>query len=150
MPSPFFGLRLDISCNIPARHGQPGPGPEANITDVFSYPGDPVVGSVLPEPIGGRFSIITKALLALAKCLFGPLAVLDVGRRSVPLNDVAGIVAQRLGLKQEPAILAIETSEPGLERASHARLPDCAPLLQHTFLVIRMKSARPASFGLIQ
>ena len=81
MQSPFFGFRFGISCNIPARQAGEARWHEPDITDVFRYVGEPVVRTVPPDPIGGRFGIITKALLALAKGLLGPLAVLDVGGR---------------------------------------------------------------------
>src|SRR5882672_8952501 len=105
--------------------------------------GDPVVGSGLPEPVGGGFGIVAKALLALAKRLLGPLAVLDVGGRPVPFDDVPRLIAQRLGTEQEPAIFTIEAPQPGFKLALHTGLPYCAPLLQHALLVVRMKRARP-------
>src|SRR3977135_4009524 len=89
-----------------------------------------MVRSSLPEPVRGRFGIVAKALLALAKCLLGPLAVLDVGRRPVPFDNVAQLIAQRLGAVQKPAIFTIEAPEPGFKLASHAGLAYGAPLLQ--------------------
>src|SRR5258708_19304533 len=103
-----------------------------------------------PEPVGSRFGIVAKALLALAKCHLGPLAVLDVGSRPVPFDDVSQLVAQRFGLEPEPAIFALEAPEPGFKPAGHAGRPYCGPLLQHAFPVVRMKSARPAGFGLVR
>ena len=41
----------------------------------------------------------------------GPLAVLDVGRRAIPVHDVSQLVAHRHRTKEAPAILAIDTSE---------------------------------------
>src|SRR5947209_11202779 len=112
--------------------------------------GDAVIGSGLPEPVGGRFGIIAKALLALAKRLLSPLAVLDVGRRPVPFDNVAHLIPQRLGAEQKPAIFAVEAPQTGFKLASHAGLPYCGPLLQHALLVVRMKRARPAGRGLVQ
>src|SRR5437868_8418178 len=105
-----------------------------------------MVRSGLPEPIGGRFGIIAKALLTLAKRLLGPLAVLDVGRRPIPFDDVALLIAQRHGLKQKPAVFTIEAPKPSFKPAWHTGLPYCAPLHQHALLVLGVKSARPASF----
>src|SRR3984885_12737099 len=85
-----------------------------------------------------------------AQLFLGPLAVLNVGGRPVPFDNVACLVAQRLGLEQKPAIFAIKAAEPSFKSTSHTGLPYCAPLLQHTFLVVRMKRARPASFGLVR
>src|SRR6202165_985498 len=114
------------------------------------YAGDKVVRSGLPEPVGGRFRIAAKALLALAKCLLGSLAVLDVGRRPVPFDNVAQLIAQRFGAEPKPAIFTIVAPEPVFKLTSHTGLPYGAPLLQHALLVGRVKSARPASFGLVQ
>src|ERR1700730_291104 len=114
------------------------------------YAGDKVVGSGLPEPVGGGFGVVAKALLALAECDLGQLAVFDIGRRPVPFDNVARLIAQRLSLEQEPAIFTIEAPEPRFKPASHARLPYCAPLLQHALPVVRMKRARPGSGGLVQ
>src|ERR1700704_103567 len=117
---------------------------------MLRYAGDPVVRSGLPEPVGGRFGIVTKALLALAKRLLEPLAVLDVSGRPVPFYNVTQFITHRLGAEQKPAILAIEAPEPSFKLTWHTRLPYCAPLLQHALLVIRMKSARPPSFGFVR
>src|ERR1700674_4825336 len=115
---------------------------------MIRYAGDPVVRSGLPEPVGSGFGIVAKALLALAKCHLGPLAVLDVGGRPVPFDNVARLVAQRLGFEQKPAIFTIKALEPSFKAASRTGLPYCAPLHQHSRLVVRMKSPRPASFDL--
>src|SRR5258708_16634710 len=109
-----------------------------------------MVRSGLPEPVGGRFGIVAKALLAVAKCVLGQLAVLDVGRRAVPFDNVARLIAQRLGLEQKPAIFAIETPQASFKPAAPTGLPYCAPLDQHTLLLVRMERARPASLGLVQ
>src|ERR1700722_7775236 len=104
----------------------------------------------LPQPTRAGFGIIAKALLALAKCLFGPLAVLDVGGRSIPFDNVAEVIAQRIGTEQEPAVFAIETPEPRLKLAWQARLPNSRPLHQHGLLVVGVKRAWPAGFDLIR
>src|SRR5260370_7379009 len=109
-----------------------------------------MVGSALPEPVGTGFGIIAKATLARAKGDLGPLAVLDVGRRTIPFDNVACLIAQRLGAEQEPAIFTIVAPEPSLKLAWPAGLPYRGPLLQHALLVVRMKGARPARFGLVQ
>src|ERR1700722_14384889 len=117
---------------------------------MLRYADDPVVWSSLPEPVGGRFGVIAKALLALAKCNLCQLPVLDVGRRPVPLDNVAQLIAQGLGAEQKPAVFTIEAPEPSFKLASPTGLPYCAPLLQHARRVVRMKRARPASRGLVQ
>src|SRR6202045_1586828 len=111
---------------------------------------DPVVRPGLPEPVGGRFGIIAKALFARSKGLFGPLAVLNIVSRAIPFGDVAQLIAQWLSLEQKPAIFTIDAPEPGLEPAPYSGRLYGAPLLQHTLLVVRMKRARPAKPGLVQ
>ena len=150
MLPPFFGLRFNIRCNIPAKKAGQAGGLESDSTNVLRYADDPVVRRSLPEPIGARLSVITKALLALAKCLLSPLEVLDVGRRPIPFDNLARLIAQRLGLEQKPAIFTIEAPEPSFEPAWHTGLPYCAPLHQHALLIVRMKSTRPGSRGLVQ
>src|SRR6202790_4109554 len=117
---------------------------------MLRYADDPVVRPGLPEPVGGRFGIIAKALFARSKGLFAPLGVLDSGSRAVPFGDVAQLIAQWLSLKQKPAIFTIDAPEPGLEPAPLSGRLYGAPLLQHTLLVVRMKRARPAKPGLVQ
>src|SRR6202158_3702557 len=109
-----------------------------------------MVRSGLPEPVRGRVAVFAKALFARAKFLCGPLAFLDVGRRPVPFDNVAQLIAQRFGAEQEPAIFTIEAPQPSFKPASSTGLPYCAPLLQHARHVVRMKRARPASRGLVQ
>jgi hypothetical protein len=116
---PLFRLLLEIASQIPSlRAYQAGRHPKG--VELVGYTDEPVVRPGLPEPVRSRFGIITKALLALAKGLLGPLAVLDVGGRPVPFDNVARLIAQRHGLEQEPAIFTIEAPEPGFKPAWHA------------------------------
>src|SRR5258708_38540446 len=103
--------------------------------------GEAVIRPGLPEPVGGGFGIIAKALLALAKRNFGQLAVLDISPRPVPFDNVARLIAQRLGFEQKPAIFTVEASEPSFKPASHTGPPYWAPPQQHALLVVRMKNA---------
>src|SRR5882757_8583143 len=114
------------------------------------HAGEKVVRPGLPEPVGGRFGIVAKALLALSKRVLGELEVFDIGSRPIPFDNVARLVAHRLGFEQKPAILAIEAPEPSFKPTPRPGFPYCTPLLQHALLVVRMKSARPASFSLVQ
>src|SRR5207302_1948957 len=81
---------------------------------------------------------------------FCSLPVLDIGGRPVPFDNVARLIAQGLGSKQKPTIFAIEAPEPSFKLAPRTGFPYCTPLLQHALLVVRMKSASPAGFGLVQ
>src|SRR5258705_1288720 len=107
MLPPFFGFRFDIVREVPASQASQARGRDANGVEMIRYAGDPVVRSCLPEPVGGRLGVIAKALLTFAKRLLRPLAVLDVGRRSVPFDNVPTLIAQRLGPKQKPPVLTI-------------------------------------------
>src|SRR5258707_7509705 len=98
-----------------------------------------MVGSALPEPVGTGFGIIAKALLALAKGDLGPLAVLDVGRRTIPFDNVACLIAQRLGPEQGPAIFTIVAPEPSFKLARPAGMTYRAPLLQHALPVVTIE-----------
>ena len=51
-----------------------------------------------------------KFLFVLAKLNFRSLAVLNVGRRSVPLDNLSAVVAQRDASMQEPAVLPVRSS----------------------------------------
>src|ERR1700688_2355704 len=46
-----------------------------------------------------------------ARSLLGLLAILDVGTRRVPTNDVSRFVSQRVVMNQEPAILTIPATD---------------------------------------
>src|SRR5439155_21019989 len=97
MQSPFFGFHFDIGSKIPTSHAEQARGRNPSSIQILRYAGDPMVRSSLPEPVGGRFSVVAKALLALAKCFLGQLEVLNVGSRPVPFNNVACVIAQRFG-----------------------------------------------------
>ena len=79
---------------------------------MFRYAGDPMVRSGLPEPIGGRFSIIAEALLALPQRHLGPFAVLDVDARSIPFDDISDLVAKRYVMDQVPAVHSTSPPHP--------------------------------------
>src|SRR5262249_5852843 len=111
MVPPFLGFQFDIGCKLPTlQHNQAGGGDAGGV--VFRQLRDAVVRPCLPEPVGGRFGVIAKALLAFTKRKLGSPAVLDIRRRPVPLVDLAIFVAQRLGAEQEPAIFAVEAPQP--------------------------------------
>ena len=113
MQPPFFGFRFKVGCKFPSVNPREMRGHQAGSVDVLRYADDSVVRSALPEPIGRRFGIVAKTLLALAKCLFGALAVLDIGRRSIPFDDVARLIPQRLGVEPKPTIFTVEAPETG-------------------------------------
>jgi len=55
------------------------------------------------------------------------LSIIDIYVRSVPVDDVAKFVAQRMGPKQEPSILSVEAPETPLDFARLAGSQKPAP-----------------------
>src|ERR1700719_4284613 len=49
--------------------------------------------------------------LALSQCVFGSLSIFDINGRSIPPDDVAGLVAQRHGAPQEPTIFPVNATQ---------------------------------------
>src|SRR5712671_1653510 len=69
------------------------------------------VGTVGPDQ---HRDVVDRPLhftLGFERLLFGPLSVLDVCDRSIPSDKRSGFIARRRRSKQEPAILAVETSK---------------------------------------
>src|SRR5262249_672556 len=83
-----------------------------------------------------------KHFLAL-EALLGPLTVLDVNVDSVPSDDAAVLIAQRVGAEQEPAIFAIAATQPCLRLAGRARDEKCFPGLREPRQIVRMDRIRP-------
>src|SRR5215831_20621726 len=77
----------------------------------------------------------------LPKLRFGLLAVVDVGRRSIPLCNDSLIVLHRYGAKFKPAILAILSPQPCFFLKRLARCQSRAPFLHPA--VIRVKNSDP-------
>src|SRR6516165_8340094 len=77
----------------------------------------------------------------LPKLRFGLLAVVDVGRRSIPLCNDSLIVLDRYGTKCKPAILAILSPQPCFLLEGFARSQSRAPFLHPA--VIGMKHLDP-------
>ncbi len=65
------------------------------------------IGKGGPDECGDGVDDQTKAALALEEGLLGALAVFDVGVGSVPLDDVAGLIAERSAAEEKPAVLAV-------------------------------------------
>src|SRR6202011_5490247 len=80
---------------------------------------------------------------ALTQRIFGLLAVLDVGARRAPLDDVAPLIMQWLDADKGPAIFAVEAPEPRFCFSSGTPLPYGAPRCQEAFAVVGMNSAGP-------
>src|SRR5579863_4876618 len=148
MPAPFFRFGLKVGCDLPSRHSRQAGTGETGDVDVVGYPCDPMIRSCFPEPVRGRFGIVSKALFAFTKRQLCKLAVLDVGRRAIPARDTSRLIAQRLRLEQKPAIYPIEAPQPGFQTTSFSGFPDGGPLYIDVLLVFGMKGARPIQLDL--
>src|SRR3984893_14770136 len=115
---PFFWLRSHVTGVIPAGQANSARGRDAGRIETFRITGETVVGTGFPKPIGGRFGVVAKPLFALPQPLLGPFPVLDINARSIPFDDVSGLVAPRYGMDQPPAIHSIGPPQSGfmLER----------------------------------
>src|SRR4029077_4067990 len=98
--APLFRLLLEVASEIPSQHAYPAVGQDADFVEELlghKVSDETVVRAGLPIPIGRRFGEIAEALLALAKRIFGPFLLFDVGIGAVPFYDVSEFVTQRLG-----------------------------------------------------
>src|ERR1041384_4261061 len=69
-------------------------------------------------------------------------AILDISRRSVPLDQVSPLIAQRFRANEEPAILSISAPQTHFIFVSFTNRHLRLPLLQDSWNVIRMDWAR--------
>jgi hypothetical protein len=78
-----------------------------------------------------RYSIGYPANLALIlpQFLFGPFEVLNIRVRSVPSDDSALIITQRLAPEQEPTIFSVVASQTPFELTRLPRGQECLPLV---------------------
>src|SRR5882724_482126 len=86
---------------------------------------------------------LQRPLLGGAKRL-GPLSIFDVGRRPVPLDDLAGFVAKRFDLEQEPLIDAVGTPQPRLAPAGLALGKERLPHPRQSAEIVRVDRGLPA------
>src|SRR5262249_32115312 len=62
---------------------------------------------------------------------------------SVPFEDVAGFIPQRIGTNQEPSIGTVETANPRFRVDRDARSQARLPLLDKSLTIVRMNRFRP-------
>jgi hypothetical protein len=87
----------------------------------------------------------------LAQHRLAPLAILDVGIRSIPSDDVAASVTQGLGAKQEPTIRPVAAPHPRFGLARPPSPEDRAPRVRQARHVVRVNRESPApSLRLLQ
>ncbi len=78
---------------------------------------DVLAGGHIPDEAAGLAHPLCLDQFGFAspQFLLGPLAILDVGGRPVPFDNVALLIAQRHGSKQKPAIFTIEAPQPSFK-----------------------------------
>src|ERR1700730_11340829 len=86
----------------------------------------------------------SKLFLILTELSFSALKVIDVSIRSIPVNNVARFVAQRLSPKQEPSIHPVEPAQPSLDFARRARGQKSEPLIRYFLQVLRVNGVLPS------
>src|SRR6185295_566661 len=81
-----------------------------------------------------------QLLFVLPKPRFSPLEVFDIGVRSVPVNDIALLVAHRLDADDEPTILAVMATQPYFRLARFRCGKSLAPLGQRAWGIVGMNN----------
>src|SRR5882762_10077346 len=92
---------------------------------------------------GGHAADARQIFLGFAQRLRSTLALLDVDSGSVPLNDVAEVIAQGHGAGQPPAIIAVRPAEAHFTLAGLASGEGAAPLFDVTREIIGMNYGGP-------
>ena len=82
--------------------------------------------------------------LALAQGALGLDAIVDVGVGADPAHDLAGLVADRHGARQVPAIYAVASAQPELDLVDGAASQRFLPGCDRTLEVLRMHHLAPA------
>src|ERR1700722_9771013 len=123
MQPPFFGFGFYIACNFPPNYPRHQCGSHPNRIDMLRYTGDPVIRPGFPEPVGGRFRIVAKALVALAESFFGALAFRHVDDKDNPL-------------------VSCPPEKGSADQNRHA-----APILAKIFLLVRLAGPGHAQLG---
>src|SRR5260370_29262731 len=87
---------------------------------------------------------LSQFALVLSKHGLGALEVIDVGIRSIPVDNVARFVAQWLSPKQEPSIHSVEPAQPSLNFTRLARGQKSEPLMSYFLQVLRVNGILPS------
>ena len=88
-----------------------------------------------------------KLFLVLPQRDLSPLQVIDVGVRSIPSDDVAQFVTQRLESEQEPPILPVVASHTGFDLTRLPRRLEGGPRLHQRVEVIGLEGGSPSPAG---
>jgi hypothetical protein len=88
---------------------------------------------------------LSQREVLFARSLLGLLAILDVGTRRVPTNDVSRFVSQRVVLNQEPTILTIPAAESSFVREWDSSRDRRIAFVAQSLSILRMKDLTKAS-----
>src|SRR5260221_1510470 len=87
---------------------------------------------------------LSQREVLFARSLLGLLAILDVGTRRVPTNDVSRFVSQRVVLNQEPTILTIPAAESSFVREWDSSRDRRIAFVAQSLSILRMKDLTKA------
>src|ERR1700730_18510046 len=170
MLPPFLGFRFDIGCNVPPRQTNQARGQDAGRIGVLRQVSDLMIRAGLPQPVGGCFGIVAKALLALTQRNNGlfqlfPCRVLrgDIHVRTDEFADLAVAIEDRMRHGMYALDGSIRENDPKVEFDFSAlpprRLPHHPAELLQVFRgdtsldglrrgdLIRIKSKQAKDFG---
>src|SRR6266849_10544638 len=96
------------------------------------------------DGLRNSISHVPKLFLILTELSFSALQVLNVSIRSIPVDNVARLVAQWFSPKQEPSIYSVESTQPSLDFARLARGQKSEPLICYFLQVLRVYGILPS------
>src|ERR1700751_5774662 len=85
-----------------------------------------------------------KLFLILTELSFGALEVINVSIRSIPVDNVARFVAQRLSPKQEPSIHSVKSTQPTLDFTRLASGQESEPLICYVLQILWVNGVLPS------
>src|ERR1700720_1418809 len=102
------------------------------------------LGAQYDDGLGNGISHAPKLFLILTEFSFSALQVIDVSIRSIPVDNVARFIAQRLSPKQEPSIHSVKSTQPTLDFAGLASGQISAPFICYFLQVFRVNGILPS------
>src|SRR5579862_1999581 len=87
---------------------------------------------------------LSELALVLPEFELGLFQVLNVGIRSIPVDNLARFVMQWLSPKQVPSIHSVESTQPSLDFARLARGQKSPPLICYFLQILRVNSILPS------
>src|ERR1700740_3096352 len=87
---------------------------------------------------------LPQLFFVLTKLGLGALEVIDVRVRSIPVDNLARFVAQRLSPKQEPSIRSVEPAQPSLDFTRLASGQESEPLICYVLQILWVNGVLPS------